>query len=357
MASWLEEAKVKEKEALKEVFGAGGDITAANPLGVAVTTQAPEITQMHRRAVGIDSLFYMYAGGVGKISDYWNEATGILKHGFWAFHSKRAFNNGFFLLRAKLNTATNTGQLFGVESGSSYQMLSVLFSVKEIGGVPKAYIRVGAAGAIGAWGTFYITPLLPADYDTALHYYTIKVNRNNVLFWIDGSLRAVFLLGIQEYRAYTPENVPPYLLVSTLSPNTAGCYFVGMEGPDYMEWVVDTNSLIAADGEPITPLMIPAYKENTDTKWTGLATAGALQTSHPVPVWGYTTKSLYFMADGAGTLTVQIYAGGGWRDIATPVVAANTLVVYNLDYETPIARCLYDPSNNDTITLAEWCLS
>jgi len=314
--------------------------------------QTTEIAKPHRWAVGIDSLFVPYIKGL-KLSDYWDETTSpgllIIKHGFHAFCSRRAFNNGLFLLVAKLNTKNNTSQFFGTESGSGSTTMLVALKVRD----GQTHFRVGCFGATML--ELDIESLLPTDYDTARNSYAIKINRNNALLWINQTLRGIALFGFPENIEFSEGN-SPYVLGCVRAPSHAGCLFVGMEGDDYTEWEVYPNGIRAVDGEPITPLNLPLYTENTSTKWNGLS-PGAAVTSHPVPVWGYERKTLLFQSDAAGTLDIQVYAGGAWRTWASITLVANQLEVYNLNGEVPIARCIYTPTNADTIAVAEWHLS
>lgn len=301
----------------------------------------------HRVEAGIDSLFLTSSATI-KLSDYWVDNT--LKHGFWAAFSKRAFINGFFNLYAQLYTANNTSQFFGMESGVGGLTLSPLVGV---------HVSYGGRFRLASMGT--VSPeldlgdLLPATYNTARHRYTIKVNRNNVLLYIDNVLRGVILLGLT-LAIPNWESNPPYVLGGSRSPSSSGHLMLGMEGVDYTEWDLYSNGIVAVDGEPFTPLLLPLYTENTATEWNGLATAVAV-TSHPVPVWGYERKTLFFQSNAAGTLGIQVYAGGAWRTYDTIVLVADTLRVYPITAEAPIARCVYTPVGTDTIAVGEIHLS
>lgn len=296
--------------------------------------------------------FFVSRGALTSFTDLDTWWTNTLRvptgGGSIAIYSRKAFSYPMLGFRMILpGIAANADLWVGFERGGA----------APITGIPLIALLDANTGTYfnGFEASPHIEDILPANAYTALNRYTLKVNKCSAELFVDYDLIAVLLAGVPEALPVW-ENNPPYALAS-------GKAILPKSLPTLLETHTETqissegNSFIAADGDPLPPRQYALYNENTATKWTGLATAGALQTSHPVPVWGYTNKSLYFMADGAGTLTVQIYSGGGWRTIATPAVAANTLVVYALASETPIARCTYDPSNNDTITLAEWCLS
>lgn len=230
----------------------------------------------------------------------------------------------------------------------------------------SGYLMAGGVFILqGGTGAFTInlilTSFLPANYNTALNTYGLKLNKCNIEAYINGVFRGIILFGLPEAIPNWNNN-PPYAIASTPAANIAmkvpftvslqpmgdmPSYTLGIKRLDYQ--------LVCNDGDPLPPRQYAVYTENTATKWNGLATA-AVVTSHPVPVWGYGRKSLLFQSNAAATLAVQVYAGGGWRTITTIVLAANTLMSYNLNAEVPIARCVYTPVGADTIAVAEWHL-
>ena len=357
--SWLEEAKIKEKEALREILGAGGEIDLA-----ARQDGLQSVQHEHRLGRSLNDFFNARitndATGVtsrADLDELWTSAGLVCPAGYrsLAVYSRKAFSYPILSMNMILPTlAAGASNWMGFEDGGS---APAFIAALRVAGTSLRFL-IGADGS-----AIYIYPptdLIPVDYDTVAHRYGIKINRCNVEVSIDDVVIVIVLLGLR--NVISTGNFPPYRLGSVNSPfppaaittlfevATSGTGSDILLGSEY-------NYFSCVDGDPMPLRQYPLYTENTAIKWAGLATAGALQTSHPVPVWGYTRKSLLFQATGAGTLTVQIYAGGGWRTIATPTVVADTLVVYDLAAETPIARCTYDPSNNDTITLAEWGLS
>jgi len=120
---------------------------------------------------------------------------------------------------------------------------------------------------------------------------------------------------------------------------------------------VDFNpaALYWCENSSTVPLNLPLYNEDTETKWSNLDTNGNTQTSHPVPIWGYPNRTLYFESDAAGTLDIEIYVGGGWQVYDSPSVTANELLSYNLpaEMQAPLMRCVYTPTDSDTITYSE----
>ncbi len=272
---------------------------------------------------------------------------------FSKMYSKCAWRYGYYILSTRFATQCSTWQLFGAEAGGGGQSTCAFFML----GDPHFWNRFDGHGNFTRVDLNILTHL-PATYNTAAHTYVLKVNRNNIMAFIDGKLISVCLLGSPTGALVA--NVQPYCLASIASQYCDANLFFGLEGGTESVSVgpLYENSPYAMDGAPITPILIKAYKINTSTLWQGLATGGDAQTSHPIPVWGYPNKTFLFQATGAGSLQMQMYAGDDWQDHGDPiVVGANKLEVYNLDAEVPYARCVYDPENNDTITLAEWSLS
>lgn len=306
------------------------DFTAEDSV---VVDQAQGISSPHRLRLGPDRLFIPYDLAV-RIADYWVGNT--LSHGFWALFSKRHFHNAWYYMRVQFATMCATRQIFGREAGPGLPPSAVLFDIRAanayfIGGRPTTELEV--------------TALLPATYDTALNSYAIKINRNNALLFINDTFRGVLLFGLQPY-ATIPEwdNVDPYVLGGTRSPSSAGPMMIGMEGAVVIQWTIYPNGIIAVDGNEISPLSLSLFTENTATQWDDLAIAAGSLTSHPIPIWGYDRKTLCFRANGAGTLDIQIYVINAWRSVSLVAILANTLAIEVLDFEAPIARCVFTPT-------------
>jgi len=206
---------------------------------------------------------------------------------------------------------------------------------------------------------------MPSDYDTDQNWYTLKVGEQRGELWINDTYRGVVLSNL-------PENIPtwtgkPYSLGgdTTLSFPKAPVQLVAVDFSDhdtptrvtyYGRRLYEDWGLAVREGSPLPPVQFRVYTENSSTKWQGSSLSGTVQ-SHPVPVWGYPNKTLYFKSGAAGTLRVQIYVGGGWVTRYEKSLTADELFVYTLDEEVPIARCEYVATNSDAIDVAEWYLS
>ena len=205
--------------------------------------------------------------------------------------------------------------------------------------------------------------LIPSDYDTDTNCYQLKISETALEGYINGELVGVILFGVKEGIPKW-ENSEPYAIGShprTLSRN----FHFGVElnyrsvpNPEAFTFplnLVSHERILMSNGASTPPRQYPLYKENTSTKWNGLATGGSVQTSHPVPIWGYPNKTLYFKSDASGTLDIEVYVGGGWEvyDSVSPTAGELETYLLSQEMQAPIMRCVYTPTDDDTINLAE----
>jgi len=198
--------------------------------------------------------------------------------------------------------------------------------------------------------------------------YNLNVHKGFAEFYVQFELVAVIVYG----KAFTGSteklyaNTEPYsLLVSNFSPpmqmptlqeisavNAAGEYIEKTVG-----YPLDEYHFTA--GQPLPVRQFSLYKESSTTKWSGLDTGGTKQTSHPVPIAGYPNKTVYFKSDAAGTLDIEVYVNGGWEVYDSITPTANELEYIGLptEMQAPLLRCVYTPTDADTINLAEVNLS
>lgn len=288
------------------------------------------------------------------IDTYWTNDGFTNPEGSWLMaYSKKSWIYPAFAIEAILPTlGPNLVDGFGLESGGRGPINLACFNqiingFYLTGGTSRLYTRKR------------IDFFLPADYDSAMHVYSIKLNKCNAEAYIDDKLVGIILFGLPE-AIPTWQNLPPYTLFSTPSTSMAMRTLMAIAIETTTSFTIenrwDAFQMVCNDGDPLPPRQYALYTENTSTKWNGLETDAAV-TSHPVPVWGYPIKTLCFQSNAAGTLDVQVYTGGAWRTITSIALVANTLRIYNLNAEVPIARCIYTPIGADTINCAEWMLS
>ncbi len=240
----------------------------------------------------------------------------------------------------------------GLCAGDLFQTPSTC--LHQVGSITNFHVYVEGTASMN------VMSLLPSDYDTWYNRYAIKLNKCNAELFINGVLRAVALFGLpngiprwqdtEPYCLYGSRNAPVHsALPAVIDLKTD----IGQEAT----FPMPSNKQVIAylPGDPLPPRQFPVYNENSSTRWSNLSTGGNTVTSHPIPVWGYPRKTVYFMSDAAGTLNIEAYLGGGWRTYDSVTVAANELTVYPFPAEVqiPIIRLVYEPTDDDTIIFAE----
>lgn len=250
------------------------------------------------------------------------------------------------LLPPNPDYSVHLGVNAGTDAGAG-----VLQLASETGAPYSLYLGVRADNAI-----LDVQDLLPPGYDQREHTYILKLNRYGGELWIDQSLKAVILQGLwEELPRITGV---PYALAGTrrnvasnmsayveLNPQKGGPYTLKIDG-------LNGDYFVAANGDSSPPRQFALFNEHTNVRWAGQAIS-AKAISHPIPIWGYTQKTLLFQATGEGTLDIRVYAGGDWRLYKSVPVAANALVTENIDHQAPLVRYEYTPGASQTVKVAE----
>jgi len=160
---------------------------------------------------------------------------------------------------------------------------------------------------------------LPSDYDTALHTYRIITFPGKVDFWIDDTLKA------------TIDGIPIPIDTHTCmylynKSNVAGL-------PVYISWMRLTH---------YEQRWRRDYFGAGGTDWNGTSISAGDQTD-PVSMIGYAGKTIYFLSDTAGTLTVQVIDPDGTRrTYGTTSVDANSLEEYTISGVTRRVALKFD---------------
>lgn len=189
--------------------------------------------------------------------------------------------------------------------------------------------------------THNIDGYLPADYDTAAHRYFIKVNRPNVEYFIDNDLVAI---GIRSRIPFTNIAGPPYEIVGS-------DWLQFDEAPAFIEadssitrFDLGHDKFWAMEGDPCPPRAYRLYETGTNDLLAGMAVDPDV-TSHPFPLFGYAGKTINFMADEAGTLSIQVLKmTDNWREYDSVAIAANTLESYTITAEEILGRIVFTPT-------------
>jgi hypothetical protein len=310
-----------------------------------------------------------YSEGAGKISDYWRQVKYV-----WPFdgefklpaglnavsgYYKRALAYPVMSVRTKLPDWTGVGegklriQWFGFETGSYTGVNMSAFSYRRTESNVDE-MRISVNGAFGA-GVKYVSvnvlPLLPSDYKTGYHVYTVKVARNASFFWCDNNLIAVILHNTNlEYNVGSWNAGPPYAIASCPLP-VSQFTTPFFELYAYPPINADLTSVLSpyqvrfTDGDPVQPLDLPLYVANSSTKLAGYSLASGSVTSHPIPVFGYKNKTFFLQASQAGSLLIEILTQtGNWRTYDSDTISANTLWWYKMTGDAVLARLTFTPT-------------
>jgi len=192
-----------------------------------------------------------------------------------------------------------------------------------------------------------IANLLPSDFETAEHTYTIEVCKNMVSFYVDRSPIAFCLINAAE-KAHDVSG-PPYALLVSSAPMTKTLRaFVEVNEtssliPTRLE--LSPTSLFVSEGVEISPKALPLYLYQSSTKMAGYSIESGNVTSHPVPIFGYSGKTFLFQADQNGTLSIEVFTQtGNWRTYDSVSVSADTLLSYIMSGDAVLARVTFTPS-------------
>jgi hypothetical protein len=202
-----------------------------------------------------------------------------------------------------------------------------------------------------------ITSYLPSDYNTAFHLYAIKVNKSTAEFYIDTTLVAV---AVRTGISFTTIAGPPYAIFGTTKKGFHEApAFIEFYLTDVDKYYLDPTQFRAMSGDPLPPRSYQLYLAGSNTKLAGYSISSGSVTSHPVPVFGYKDKTLYFQADQAGTLLLEILTlSGNWRTYDSDTISANTLWWYKMTGDNVLARLTFTPSTYPaTVSEAEAVLN
>lgn len=272
-----------------------------------------------------------------------------------SIYSRRAFLYPQLMAYVKLPTLSLVGNETDILYHLGLEHGSMIFN-----GIAGFYLRTATdysnrlfviVGSLQGWRSLNIDAVKPADFSTAYHMYRVIVTRNLVLFFIDYRLRAVAVQCLQGGNMVVRENVPPYSIIlvpqlpSSLTAFTELFTNRTQVAPSDITVPLSPYGFRVSDGKEIAPLALPLYLDNSDTTLAGYSITSGSVTSHPIPVFGYNRKTLYFTASQSGTLEVHVYTlTGNWRTYDSISIPANTLLSYTIDDEAVLARVVFTPS-------------
>jgi len=231
-----------------------------------------------------------------------------------SLYSKRAFNYGQISVKTKLPNMTGYPSgawiFFGFESGwaAGNGLVAFMWNTSN---------RLLAMLVTPFWEkqrSVDVTSMLPIDYQTNYHVYTVKLNKNMAVFYIDNIVVAYGL--IMPNAFFNPINPPPYGLFS-IETNIASSQLALIEiGGRGMTLNLDLPyyNVRINDGDPLPPQAINLYQAGTNTLLANLSISTGSVTSHPIPTFGYREWELFIDANQDFTVQLQ-YLGlsGNWR--------------------------------------------
>jgi hypothetical protein len=329
------------------------------------------------RVVGLDG-----TESLAKASDYWKQTNYSGNYDFEgtytrpkdkrivAIYSRRAFVYPQLFAHVKLPSLS----LIGNETEINYY-LGFEHGAHVHNGIASFYLYTSAtytnslrafAGPLNGGAIMVIDVAKPVDFNTAYHPYRVVVTRNLVLFFVVDRLRAVAVQCHQGGGVLVKNNVLPYavaLIAPMPSSLTAfielGAYSRTAIAPSDFAVPLSPYRFRVSDGKEIIPLRLPLYCENSDTALAGYSISSGSITSHPIPTFGYSNKTVYFMSNQSGSLSIEILTwSGNWRTYDSISISANTLLNYSIDDEVVLARIVFTPSAYPaTISEAEVSMS
>lgn len=255
------------------------------------------------------------------------------------------------------------------ELGGSTQT-PALFHFYDDGGTDYFQAKAGA-GLVNRHLTLDIMDRLKGlttDYND-VNQYQLKVGKGVIEFYINWVLAAVIVTGVG-----LPDFSGGDATVTSAGTNT-GEYAVGVASipvppgssslveaisPENtsFEWNIQARDFRVVEGMAHPPRSWVLRASSDGSAWDSLDTGGSVQTSRPIPIQGYKNKTVYFKSDAGGDLDIEIYtATGSWEVYDTISVTADELEVYSITNKAPLVRCVYTPTDSDTINLGEVHLS
>ena len=268
-----------------------------------------------------------------------------------AIYSKRAFRYPTLVVYAKLPRLALAGDEYdlrlyiGLEDGSAGSLAA--FRLITTTTVDNRLDAIAGRWSV-LWRYVPIDANKPEDFDTAKHVYSVSARRNMIMFSIDGRPVHFALTPHGGVNAPVKSNVKPYSITINQPLPAALTTLIELHArpvanEDKVAPIAPFDFRVA-EGHEVEPLALPLYIEDTDTKLAGYTVESGSATSHPFPIFGYARKSIYFMADQAGTLSIEVYTtAGNWREYDSVSVTANSLAVYNMVGEALLARVAFTP--------------
>jgi len=263
--------------------------------------------------------------------------------------SKQAYRYPYVSYKTMLPTLNAPGQLveFGIETDARIGSGIATFRHELIANTELLYIRTG--GSEDYAGAANITLARPVNYKSVRHAYTIVTTKNQIEFYIDNKLVGVAIhsANIASFMTTNPVNYPPYAILGTelpITPNQSVAISCRGNGTELIFPLSPTNVWFS-DGESNPSRVYPLYQNGTSTLFSGSIIVAGSVVSHPIPIFGFEGKTIYFQANQAGTLLIEILdQTNTWRTYDTVTTVANTLTSYTITAEAILSRITFTPT-------------
>ncbi len=268
-----------------------------------------------------------------------------------SLRSREAFRFGVFELRTKLPRYSNGPMLwFGFEAEDLFMGGVIHFMWHTGQGRLYAF-----AGDIVSRAEMDITPITGVfDYSSDYHVFKIVYREGLALWYVDGSLRAIAILGSGDTRdSGVVYNAKPYAIgfVRDL-PAAQLPILLDIDGGDInrdYEWSIHPWGLRVFEGDPKTPIVLDLYEENTDTKLRGLVTkSGSRIVSAPFPGTLDITE-VTFATNGDGKLYIEAYASGKWYTYKTIDIKGGNIYNIKIEDKNLLYRIVFESQGNVSI--------
>lgn len=274
---------------------------------------------------------------------YWTATGLVVPPGYFAIalYSRNSYSYGTLTIIP--GGIPNCDAYFGFEAGNGAG--NGIFTLH-----PKAnnlYLQCGVAVVSNVVSLLNV---LPADWQTSIsHAYLLKLNKNNAECYIDGVLKGVVLHGLAD--AIPTTTTLPYIIygvkgampssMTTLIELDNIAFTLQINPSNISGNNLNNNVFVACDGDPNPPRAYPLYTTGTSTSWATTGTVavgdGLTVLSHPVPVWGYSKKTLYWKATNV-TASFQEYIAGAWQTDPITITSNGALQVIDIPNNASIVR-------------------
>lgn len=248
-----------------------------------------------------------------------------------------------------INQYPEIGSVYlGFEHGGGVYYGSAFFQLGKTGSTLWMNARVAGKGDYGKY--LNILNLMPSDFQTKRHYYTVKINRCNVEFFVDGKLVAVIISSPFMSDLTVSEEHQPYAIGLTNGENPISMdtlLEVALESSPSSDIVLDfpAYGFKISSGDPLPARIYRLYQWETENLLAGLTLTSGSVTSHPVPVFGYRDKTIFFQADQSGTVDIEVLTQtGNWRTYYSDTVSADELWWLKMTGDAVLARLTYTPT-------------